>query len=105
MHGALVDIRSCANQSLFAYLVCVDQLVAQGIAHDVRNPNPALKARPLIGLPIVWGLSRGGQVWEGGQSPKIRKQERLSGAQWPPFQIENYALPVAGGRFAAQKSG
>lgn len=67
MQGALVDIKSCANQSPCANLVWVDQSISQGNAHDVRNPNPALRSRPLIGLPIVWGLRRGSKGWEGGK--------------------------------------
>jgi uncharacterized protein (DUF2147 family) len=67
MHSALVDIRNCANHSPCAFLAWVDQSVSQGNTTDIRNPNPALRTRPLIGVPIVWGLRRAGQRWEGGR--------------------------------------
>lgn len=67
MQGALVEIRNCSGNSPCAFLVWVDQSVSQGNTTDIRNPNPALRARPLIGVPIVWGLRRAGQGWAGGR--------------------------------------
>lgn len=35
---------------------------------DVRNSNPALRSRPLLGLMILQGLRRaGGNTWDGGK--------------------------------------
>jgi uncharacterized protein (DUF2147 family) len=35
-------------------------------ATDVKNKNPALRNRPLLGLTIMQGFSGGPQVWTGG---------------------------------------
>ena len=35
---------------------------------DLKNKNPALRTRPLLGLAILYGLSRTGEdTWEGGK--------------------------------------
>ncbi len=67
MQGALVDIRDCADRSPCAFLVWVDQSIARGITTDVRNPDRALRSRPLIGVPIVWGLRPSETGWAGGR--------------------------------------
>lgn len=67
MQGALVEIRTCADRSPCAFLVWVDQSISQGITTDVRNPNPALRSRPLLGVPILWGLRPSGNGWQGGR--------------------------------------
>lgn len=67
MHGALVEIKSCTNRSPCGFLAWVDHSVSQGITTDIRNPNPALRSRPLIGVPIIWGLRRDGPGWKGGR--------------------------------------
>jgi uncharacterized protein (DUF2147 family) len=39
-----------------------------GIPHtDVHNPDPQLRSRPLVGLPILGGFIWSGQQWTGGQ--------------------------------------
>lgn len=67
MHGALVDIKSCPDRSPCAVLVWVDQAILQGITQDVRNPDPAKRSRPLVGLPIIWGLRPSAKGWDGGR--------------------------------------
>jgi uncharacterized protein (DUF2147 family) len=67
MQGALVDIKTCVDNSPCGVLAWVDQSISHGITTDIRNPNPALRSRPLIGVPIVWGLRRAGDGWEGGR--------------------------------------
>jgi uncharacterized protein (DUF2147 family) len=37
-------------------------------AADIRNPNPRLRTRPLIGLPILMGFSPSGGTWKGGHA-------------------------------------
>ena len=34
---------------------------------DVHNPNPQLRTRPILGLPVLSGFSWNGQQWTGGQ--------------------------------------
>lgn len=45
---------------------------------DVHNPNPQLRTRPLIGLPILSGFHWNGQQWTGGQiyDPKTGRTYR-----------------------------
>lgn len=35
--------------------------------HDIKNPDPRLRSRPLIGLPIFTRLGRDGKEWTGGK--------------------------------------
>lgn len=35
---------------------------------DVRNPDEALRTRPLVGLPVLTGFSRDGAQWTGGRA-------------------------------------
>lgn len=35
---------------------------------DVHNPDPALRSRPLVGLPVLTGFSRDGGQWTGGRA-------------------------------------
>jgi uncharacterized protein (DUF2147 family) len=35
---------------------------------DVKNPDPALRTRPLLGLTTLWGLRRAGEnTWDDGE--------------------------------------
>jgi uncharacterized protein (DUF2147 family) len=35
---------------------------------DVHNPDPALRSRPLVGLPVLTGFARDGNQWTGGRA-------------------------------------
>jgi uncharacterized protein (DUF2147 family) len=35
---------------------------------DVRNPDPSLRSRPLLGLPVLTGFTREGGEWTGGHA-------------------------------------
>jgi uncharacterized protein (DUF2147 family) len=35
---------------------------------DVHNPNPALRGRGFVGLPVLTGFERDGQVWKNGRA-------------------------------------
>jgi uncharacterized protein (DUF2147 family) len=37
----------------------------EGPPFDRHNPNPAMRNRPLLGLPILLALKDGGKQWEG----------------------------------------
>ncbi len=67
MQGALVEIKNCSDLSPCGFLIWVDPSVSHGIRNDIRNPNPALRSRPLIGVPIIWGLRRTEAGWGGGR--------------------------------------
>lgn len=55
---------------------------AQGVlTHDERNPNVALRERPLCGLTVLWALHpKGADRWEGGwfYNPYDGKTYRVS---------------------------
>jgi uncharacterized protein (DUF2147 family) len=36
--------------------------------HDVNNPDPALRTRPLVGVPVLAGFSGSGAKWDGGEA-------------------------------------
>jgi uncharacterized protein (DUF2147 family) len=36
------------------------------IATDRNNPDRRLRARPILGLPVLSGFSRSGKMWKGG---------------------------------------
>ena len=41
---------------------------------DFRNPDPKLRARPILGLPILTGFVQDGEVWRGtAYDPKAGK--------------------------------
>ena len=67
MHGADVKIADCGDGSPCGYLVSVSDQVSGGHTTDIRNKNKALRARPLNGLPILWGYSRGSAGWAEGR--------------------------------------
>jgi uncharacterized protein (DUF2147 family) len=67
MQGAVVEVKTCSNHAPCAFLVWVDPALAQGTNRDLRNPDPALRSRPLAGLPIVWGLRSSQAGWTGGR--------------------------------------
>lgn len=67
MHGALVDISTCPDRSPCAFLAWVTPSKAKGMTKDLRNPDAALRSRPLIGVPILWGLKPSGRGWKGGR--------------------------------------
>jgi uncharacterized protein (DUF2147 family) len=67
MHGALVDISDCGDGTPCGRLVWVDGAISDGAVADARNPDRALRARPLIGTPILWGFRHGSEGWESGR--------------------------------------
>jgi uncharacterized protein (DUF2147 family) len=49
----------------------VARVLAKGadVPHtDVHNPDPALRSRPLVGLPVLTGFTRDGDQWTGGRA-------------------------------------
>lgn len=49
-------------------------LPPKGPPVDRNNPDPALRSRPLIGLPILTGFVADGEVWRGtAYDPKVGK--------------------------------
>lgn len=46
----------------------------KGSPTDRNNPDPALRNRPLLGMPVLTGFAVDGNVWRGsGYDPKVGK--------------------------------
>jgi uncharacterized protein (DUF2147 family) len=52
---------------LCGYLMNSNRLAADPNAHDDKNKNPALRARALRGITMMWGFRGGPTEWTGGQ--------------------------------------
>ncbi|PQA88001.1 DUF2147 domain-containing protein [Hyphococcus luteus] len=66
-HGAEVRITDCGDGSPCGFLVSVDDEISGGRSRDENNRDPALRGRPLDGLPILWGYSRNEDGWRDGR--------------------------------------
>ncbi|MEM9285405.1 MAG: DUF2147 domain-containing protein [Pseudomonadota bacterium] len=66
-HGADVAISDCGDGTPCGFLLSVSADMTGGETKDVRNKNPELRDRPLIGVPILWGFSESEQGWRQGQ--------------------------------------
>lgn len=47
---------------------------------DIRNPDPKLRGRPILGLAVLTGFTRDGNIWKGGRAydPKSGKSYRAT---------------------------
>ena len=62
--SALITVASCGAQ-LCGYLTRVLKAAPGAAMSDVNNRNPALRSRPIVGLPILTGFRAGGGDWRG----------------------------------------
>ncbi len=64
MEDAVISLEPCGER------LCgrvVEQEFAPSVKHDVQNPDPTQRARPIIGLRILNGLKMNGRDrWKGG---------------------------------------
>lgn len=77
--SAQVKIGPCADAaagSLCGFIVGLinpkgpdGQVVAPDVATDFRNPDPKLRARKVLGMPLIWGFKKtaDANVFESGQ--------------------------------------
>jgi uncharacterized protein (DUF2147 family) len=65
-HDALVNIADCGNATPCASLSWVSEVVSGGYDRDIRNLDPNLRDRALIGTPILWGFARTSDGWRDG---------------------------------------
>ena len=61
---AVVDIAPCGAAHC-GIIVRVLKPAAPGVLRDIHNPDPELRHRPIIGLPILTGLVASGKEWRG----------------------------------------
>lgn len=61
---AIVTIAPC-GQNMCGRLTRFIEPPKDGVTTDVNNPDPALKKRKLIGLPILSGFVADGKKWRG----------------------------------------
>lgn len=61
---AVVTIAPC-GQTMCGKLTRFIEPPAGGVTTDVNNPDPALKKRKLVGLPILSGFVSDGKKWRG----------------------------------------
>ena len=61
---AIVAIEPCGKQ-LCGRITKVIKPNPEGHGVDERNPNPALRNRPIVGLPVLSGFSDAGRDWRG----------------------------------------
>jgi uncharacterized protein (DUF2147 family) len=66
-YEANVGITDCGDGSPCGYLLSSGLKQGEGRTSDSRNPDAALRDRPLDGLPLLWGFSPAGAGWEGGR--------------------------------------
>ena len=61
---AIVLIAACGN-TLCGKITRLVEPPKGGVTTDVNNPDPVLKKRKLVGLPILTGFVADGTVWRG----------------------------------------
>ena len=66
-HGALVEISDCGNETPCGTLAWASETVFKGNTQDIRNRNLALRERPLLGVPILWGFQSLDGTWQNGR--------------------------------------
>jgi uncharacterized protein (DUF2147 family) len=57
---------------------------------DVNNPDPRLRTRPILGMPVLTGFTRSGAMWRGGRAydPKTGKSYRSTLALNPDGSLK-----------------
>lgn len=61
---ALVEVAPC-GKALCGRIARVLARTSGGPAVDRHNPDPKLRGRPIVGLPILTGFTDAGAVWKG----------------------------------------
>ncbi len=66
-HKGIVRIAPCGSKLCGTIARVLDTSPARP-ATDRNNPDPALRGRPILGLPILSGFGRSGNQWTGGRA-------------------------------------
>ena len=66
-HNGLVRIAPCGRY-LCGTIAKVLNKGAGSPKTDIHNPDPRLRSRPILGLPVLTGFSGSGGSWKGGRA-------------------------------------
>lgn len=61
-----VEIKDCGDGTPCGTLVWIDMTKGDSVL-DIKNADPELRDRPLIGSPVLWGFKPKGESWKSGQ--------------------------------------
>lgn len=75
-----IRIIDCGDGTPCGYLTWAEPQKAGAMLLDVNNRDTALRERPLIGIPIIWGFRSAKNGWKGGRiyNPEDGKTFRAS---------------------------
>jgi uncharacterized protein (DUF2147 family) len=88
-HKGIVRIAPCGPH-LCGTIVRVNDANPTRLPTDRNNPDPRLRGRPIVGLPILTGFVRSGSVWNGGRAydPKSGRSYRSTLALNPDGSLK-----------------
>jgi uncharacterized protein (DUF2147 family) len=66
-HSAIIRIGPCGGQ-LCGTIARVLNHGPEVPTRDINNPDPRLRSRPILGMPILTGFSQAGSQWTGGHA-------------------------------------
>ena len=61
---AIVTIAPC-GKAICGHVTRILAAAPKGPLTDIYNPDPALRKRPILGLPILTGFTADGDAWKG----------------------------------------
>jgi uncharacterized protein (DUF2147 family) len=88
-HKGVVRIAPCGPHLCGTIARVLDTNPAR-LTTDRNNPDPGLRARPILGLPILSGFNRSGSTWTGGRAydPKTGRSYRSTLALNPDGSLK-----------------
>lgn len=87
-----VEVKDCGDSTPCGTLIWVDESQAES-AFDIRNSDPKLRTRPLIGSAVFWGFKSKGDKWKSG---KIYDAESGKTYKSKMEMLDNGTLKVKG---------
>jgi uncharacterized protein (DUF2147 family) len=88
-HKGVVQIAPCGRQMCGTIAKVLDRS-PQALDHDANNPDPKLRARKIVGLPVLTGFNGSGGSWKAGRAydPKSGKSYRSAMELKPDGSLE-----------------
>src|SRR3954469_2000690 len=88
-HKGVVQIAPCGRQMCGTIAKVLDRS-PQALDHDAHNPDPKLRARKIVGMPVLTGFTGSGSSWKGGRAydPKSGKSYRSAMELKPDGALE-----------------